>query len=394
MRTLELQRICGDACHIVIVKNGVVEDAFFISTAPVRGFEKLVRGKSPLFAVQAVMRVCGICHAAHAIASCEAFEDALGISPPLNARLLREAIGLANRVQSHIFHLILLLEDLVGRDKARSLLPSIIRLLNDASDILSGLGGAPTHPPVIVVGGVEKLPPASRVGELRKKIAGLLESYRGFEEKLLIEAKEKINAMSSLKLSFKMLATHAYYGDKCLINTRWIRILRYREYRGEGIPEGLEEPTGLVALYMGDPVEVGPRARLCIHRGYRNDSLWGIQEARMLEIKQSLERIIEILEQLDHEKPYRTRDLVFRSGRGVGVYEAPRGTLVHETELDDEGRVVNYRIIVPTMFLVPIIEAASRGVPEEIAGIVPRVYDPCIPCVTHTVRIEHGGRKC
>jgi len=51
----------------------------------------MVEGKSPIFVIEAVMRVCGTCHAAHAITSCEAFEHALGIIPPRDGMLLREA---------------------------------------------------------------------------------------------------------------------------------------------------------------------------------------------------------------------------------------------------------------------------------------------------------------
>jgi len=87
-KNIDLQRIGGEAELIVYDDGGVVRQAYFITIAPVRGFEKIVKGKNPVFAVNAVMRICGICHAAHGIASAEAIEDAMGVSPPANGRYI------------------------------------------------------------------------------------------------------------------------------------------------------------------------------------------------------------------------------------------------------------------------------------------------------------------
>ncbi len=86
---IDLQRVGGEAELLAYDVGGIVEKAYFITTAPVRGFERIVKGKNPVFAVNAVMRICGICHAAHGIASAEAIEDAMGVSPPANGRYLR-----------------------------------------------------------------------------------------------------------------------------------------------------------------------------------------------------------------------------------------------------------------------------------------------------------------
>jgi len=69
---------------------------------------------NPVFVINAAMRICGICHATHGIASSEAFEDAMGIMSPYNGLLLREVIELVNRIQSHILHLILMLPDIAS----------------------------------------------------------------------------------------------------------------------------------------------------------------------------------------------------------------------------------------------------------------------------------------
>ncbi len=387
-KKIELQRIGGEAEYIVYHSNGVVQEAFFITTAPVRGFERLVRGKNPLFVVEAVMRICGICHAAHGIAASEAIEDAVGVTPPANGRLLRETIGLLNRVQSHLSHLVLLVPDIVVKEKIVDTVIRVIKMINMVNDVLTKIGGAPTHPPYIVVGGVEKAPSQSVLREARDKIIKLLEDYRVFIDELYRSINDEVNILKDKKTVVKPLASHLFYGDKYNVRVDEVTTMHYHEYKGGGIPEEARNTTSLIALYKGSVVETGPRARLMTYRGFNDNSLWGLQRARLAEIEICLERIVELLEQIDPREPVRTIGIVYRRGKGVGVYEAPRGTLIHYVELDNEGRVASYKIVVPTMFNIPLIEESSKGLPVGLADIVPRLYDPCIPCSTHVVEVK------
>jgi coenzyme F420 hydrogenase subunit alpha len=149
----DLQRIEGEAEFIAYASKEKIVDAYFVSLAPIRGFERIVKGKNPVFAINAAMRICGICHAAHGIASVSAIEDALGIAPPSNGRVIREILGLLNRIQSHVTHLILITPDILSKEFTRGILVKEVALLNKVSDLLARIGGAPTHPPNIVIGG-------------------------------------------------------------------------------------------------------------------------------------------------------------------------------------------------------------------------------------------------
>ncbi len=389
----ELDRIGGEAELLAYSDNGVIKDAYFVSRAPVRGFEKLVLGKNPVFVINAVMRICGICHAAHGIASSEAFEDAMGIAPPYNGRLLREAIGLANRVQSHILHLTLMLPDMVSRDKLVNYSVRVIKLFNEINDILAILGGAPTHPPYIVIGGVLKKPDEKTINNLIEKLRRFLEEYRVLRKELYSEAENsvRVEELKNKKYKPKPIATHLYYGDRYNIDPSKVKILRYTEYRENNIPSEARNNTSMVAKYSDEFVETGPRARLAIYRGFTGESLWDIQVARFTEIEIDVIRIIELLEKIEHGEPSMTKILTYRAGSGIGVYEAPRGTLIHWVKLDDNGRVRYYKIVVPTMFNIPHMEKAAIGFKEEYVDAVPRIYDPCIPCATHVIRINSPG---
>jgi len=390
----DLERIGGEAKIVAYHDGERVVDAFFVTTAPVRGFEKLVLGKSPLFVIEAVMRICGICHAAHAIAAVEAFEDALGIAPPANGRILREAIGLINRVQSHLLHLVLMAPDIVPEKFLGKTLRDLISLLNKINDVMMRIGGAPTHPPNIAIGGVAREIPESSINESMRTLQDACRAWKSIREFIESVHEENPRAAALKKIEaprVEYIASHLFYGDRYNVLVDAVKVVRYEEYRKrftERAPENNVSTTSMVALYNDKIVEAGPRARLRIYREFREWSLFGVQLARMNEIDLAMFRIRELIEQVTPSGPVRTMVVTFRRGRGVGVYEAPRGTVIHRAELDDEGRVRSYQIIVPTMFNIPVIEAAMRGVPIEVADVVPRIYDPCIPCSTHLVRVR------
>ncbi len=387
---IRLDRIGGDAEFLVYHDGRKVIESFFISTAPVRGFEKLVLGKGPLFVIEAVMRICGICHAAHGIAAAEAIEDAVGIMPPINGRIVREAIGLINRVQSHLMHLMLLIPDIHPLNgEGRDLLINVIKVLNKVNELMAKVGGAPTHPPNITVGGISKPLKDSTLNEAIRITKNLIKDFT-YINQVAINALERnegrLDLLKDIKVNNDYLASHLFYGDKYSINVKDVKVMRYEELRGS-VPKLVKEKnTTLVATYKGNIVEVGPRARMVLYKDAGGDSLLSIQLLRMQEIILSLERIDELLSRVRRNEPVKT-PLIAREGVGIGVYEAPRGTLIHKVELDSDGRVVNYQIIVPTMFNIPIMEKASRNIPPHLADLIPRIYDPCIPCTTHLIRV-------
>ncbi len=382
-KEVPLQRICGESKFLVYVKNGVVDRAFFTTPFPLRKFEDMMKGKNPLFVVNAIMRICGVCHAAHGIASAEAMEDAMGIAPPMNGRYLREAIGLLNRVQSHLIHLTMILPDLVKRD----FLTSALNLLSKTDNVITKLGGGYTHPPNITIGGVENVPNEKTLARILETLDGLVEEYDAYKRTLLeeISSSEVYEYLRSFEFKPKFLASDLFYGDKYNVTLGKVEVIRYEEFHEE-LPE-LEFTPLAIALYNGEMVETGPRARLYEYRDYDNGTLWGLQEARLIEIELAYKRVRELLEKIEIGEPGKSDVLVYRSGKGVGVFEAPRGLLIHRVELDKNGRVKDYELIVPTMFLIPLIERVARNFKSEYAEIVPRIYDPCVPCCSaHVVK--------
>src|SRR5664280_2031487 len=85
------------------VDGGMVQDAWS-STTMWRGLEQILIGRDPRDAWYFAQRICGVCTTVHALASIRAVEDALDITPPLNARLLRDLIGVSQYVHDHVVH--------------------------------------------------------------------------------------------------------------------------------------------------------------------------------------------------------------------------------------------------------------------------------------------------
>ncbi|MBI4904055.1 MAG: nickel-dependent hydrogenase large subunit [Acidobacteria bacterium] len=98
-----LTRIEGHLKVETVVEDGVVVEARASGTL-YRGFEQMLSGREPLDAVQLMQRLCGVCPSAHAVAASQCLDNAFGIMPPNNGRIIRNLIQGANYIQSHILH--------------------------------------------------------------------------------------------------------------------------------------------------------------------------------------------------------------------------------------------------------------------------------------------------
>ncbi len=98
-----ITRIEGHLRIEAVVENGVITEAYSSGTM-VRGIEKILKGRDPRDAWAFTERVCGVCTTVHALASVRTVEDALGISVPKNAELIRNLMFCTQYVQDHVVH--------------------------------------------------------------------------------------------------------------------------------------------------------------------------------------------------------------------------------------------------------------------------------------------------
>lgn len=387
------------ALSLIVDDDGIIEQAAFLSTTLVRGFEYLVRGRSPEFAIKVVQRICGICPAPHGLASAEAIEHAIGADVPQRAMVLRELLLIADRLHSHALHQYLILPDLpLKEEEIREAHRRIHDIRMHAQHMAGIIGGEAIHPSNICVGGMQK-DVSARASAVLYQAMRECEHIANTQRDAMIGYIERFVGRSPHRMRDyreSMLATDMNYGDRSALDLDAISEITPYRYYGANTPSS--KTSTIVPLYNGETIEVGPRARLAIFKGFHGTRPIDINIARAREITIYIYRALELLDDLGHPGAVRAKQPL-RQGFGVGVIEAPRGTNLHEVGLTGEGTIDSYNIIAPTTWNMPTMERALRGNHQSLAGIIMRSYDPCIDCATHCLEVHdvHGElleRRC
>lgn len=430
---------------IFLNEDGEVQDAQFHVTQ-LRGFEKLCEGR-PFDEMPSLMaRICGICPVSHLVASAKACDALMAVRIPVAGANLRRVINLAQLVQSHalaFFHLaapdfLLGLDsdpaqrNLFGMVAARpELARDGIRLRQFGQQIIEMIGGKRIHPPNIVPGGMrEPLKPEHR----ERILAGLPEAIAMAERTLdwfrsaTAKFQDEVRAFGNFPSMFLGLVTpegslEHYHGRIRVLSSEGHVIadqldpLEYDQFIGEAV-----EPYSYLKFPyykpLGYPVglyRVGPLARLNLvrrcgtpradraletfrrHDGVLRSSFY-YHEARLIEILYGLERIEELIRDPETSDEHVRAHAVPNSNEGVGVAEAPRGTLIHHYRVDDNGLMVWANLIIATghnnLAMNRSVQqvaqrfvkgnALTEGMLNRVEAVI-RAYDPCLSCSTHAL---------
>ncbi len=444
-------RIEGHAkITIHLDEQGAVEMARFHVTE-FRGFEKFCVGRSFLEMPGITARICGICPVSHLMASAKAGDMILGVTPPPTAVKLRRVMNWAQIVQSHalsFFHLSAP-DLLLGMDSdpaQRNIVgliahhPDIarggIRLRQFGQDIIQRLGGKKVHPAWSVPGGVrDPLTPETR-DEIRQRLPDMMAiALHGLE--LVQTINERYRADSDHMGDFPSLymglvgedgTLEHYDGDLRIVDNERNLLqpnypaVDYRAIIGEAVEPWtyLKFPYYKPLGYTGGAgmYRVGPLARLnvCDRTGTPRADIHlqafrqlgnsnGIVSAgfyyhyaRLIEILYALERIEMMMEDSDITSPHVRATAGVNQSVGIGVSEAPRGTLFHEYHVDEDGILTAVNLLIATgqnnlamnRTVTQIAQHYLHG--REIEeGLLNRVehgirtFDPCLSCSTHAL---------
>lgn len=447
-------RIEGHAKITVrLADDGQVEDARLHITE-FRGFEEFCIGR-PLWEMPSLTaRTCGICPVSHLLASARAADAIMAVEPPPAGELLRTLANLGQMTQSHalsFFHLSGpdLLLGMESDPATRNVLglmaaePEIarsgIRLRSFGQAVISAVAGRKVHSPGIVPGGIKEPLSAAvrdelraRLPEARQTAETALQLYLSIADKYEREARSYGEFPSMFAGLANAEGTWEHQGHKSFwkaIDTKGAVVAdridpqRYRDWIGEAaVPDSyLKMPYLKPFVSDGQPLtqgmyRVGPLARinLCERMGtpaadaalaeLRSragrvvQSSFHFHHARLIEIMASLERMELVLDDpLLLAKTVRAEASVTRH-RGVGMSEAPRGTLIHEYEVDDNGIITSVNMIIATGQNHMAINESLRQIarefitgPDPSEGVLNRLehgireYDPCFSCATHAV---------
>ena len=416
----EITKIEGSAGLDVTLKGGKVESVHFAIQEYKRFFTKAMVGKPVAAIPQMLARICGTCSNAHLMASIEAVEKALGITPSAQTKTLRALTYHGLIIRDHALHLyIFSMPDLFGKD---SLLqfdehdPVQHELLHDAFAVKAAgnhlailVAGRSVHAPFPMPGGFAHLPDEEGIKHsieelkaVRPAVLRLIDIYAKCPFSLVRETNYialKANPFSYLE--GELWDMHGKVADES----------GYREHL-ERVVIPYSEASGY--KFDGEAYRVGALARLnvnqeALHADTRRDAAEALkrfpshdvfdnQLAQAIAILHSIDESIEILSTtLFHEE--KLEPLHPHAGVGVGVVEAPRGTLYHKLELDDKGIVTHGEVIVPTGQNQITIELDLKqyieehfDMEQEVLALecekIIRAYDPCMSCASHFLKLN------
>jgi len=449
-RTITIEpvtRIEGHArISIQLDSKGKVADARFQVTE-FRGFENFCVGRSFREMPGITARICGICPVSHLLASSKAGDAILGVQPPAPAVALRRLMNYAQLVQSHALSFFLLSgPDLVlgmDADPAERNLAGLIaanpdlvragiRLRAFGQQLIRTLGDRSVHPSWSSPGGVRQSLSIDQRQELRGQLPEMFATV-DLALELIKEVLDKLAAEIDAYGDFPSLylglvneqgGLEHYDGRLRLIDSEG-KILE------DAVPPGqyqaliaeAEQPWSFLKFPYYRPFgpdagsyRVGPLARLNVcdfagtpkadrelrqFRHYGGDgrpvsNSFYYHYARLIEILFALERIEELLAaEILSDDHLRSRAGVNQQV-GIGVCEAPRGTLFHHYQVDDNGIIKDVNLIIATGQNNLAMNRTIRQLAERFLngaqldqGLLNRiehgirVFDPCLSCSTH-----------
>ena len=429
-----------------------------------RGFEKILVGMEADRMPHITARICGVCPTAHHLAASNALDHAAGVQAPRAAMLLRELMYMGHLVHSHALSLFVLqgpdlvlgldadpaIRNIVGIVKANPEVAKLaLRLRSIGQKVNELVGGRGTHPVTSVAGGITYRVDRDEVARLAawfEEGLTLMATLAPVVKRALMATAEKHPAMIADWVlpswgmgTIKNGHVSMLEGKLAVIDEQGTRRLTFptQDY-DRHLSESVLDWSYMKPVRVRESLEadaalhdyrVGPLARINVARRYGTE--WADREyaafaalagapchttvfqayARLLEAIWALERGAEILRDEAIYGPTRV-PVKYAGGRGVGHVEAPRGTLIHDYEIDDVGIVraanlivatqQNYALINRSIEQAAVSHVVGHSSDEALLNAVEfsiRCYDPCLSCATHAlgmmpleVTIRRAGR--
>lgn len=443
--------------EIFLDDKGEVEEAY-LQVPELRGFETFCRGRRAELMPQLTSRICGVCPVAHHMASTKALDMAFKTEPPPLAHKLRELLYMGYIIYDHILHFYFLAapDFIVGptspKEKRNILgilekigvdtVKMVIKHRAYGQKITEILGGKATHPVSGLPGGVTK----GLNGEEKKEIENMAKSCLGFAQetikifkntvlmnkdyKKLITSKDLALSTYNMGLVDKDNKLNFYRGRVRVTAPDGSEFLKfdqqdYRDLIAERVlPWSYVKVPYLKKVGWNDLTDgfnsglyrVGPLGRLNAADGLNtplaqkefekmieffggkpiNNTL-AYHWARVIEILNASERAVELITDDDITGEDLKNPIAAETpGRGVGIVEAARGTLIHDYTVDENDLIKDLNLIVATtnnngVINMAIRQAASKFIhkgkyDEGIFNMVEmffRAFDPCMACASH-----------
>jgi F420-non-reducing hydrogenase large subunit len=444
---------------IFLDEEGNVANAYLV-IPELRGFEKFAEGRPVEELPDITPRICGVCPEAHHMASVKACDAVYHVEVPPAAKKLRELFYSAFYVADHMTHFYILAgpDFVLGPDAPpaeRNILglihkvgvevgSRVIRARGMAMDIIGMLGGRKVHPLFGVPGGVGKAITEEERAQIeataREEIEFALFTLQLFRQIVLdnsayrdmilsdvftlptyymglVDEQNRVNFYDGMVRvvdpegrEFIKYAPHEYTQVIAEHVEPWTYLkfpfLKKIGWKGlvTGKDSGIYQATPLSRLNAADGMAT-PRAQEAYEEFYATlggkpvHHTLAIHWARLIEMLYAAERLLELATDPEITSPHVRNIPTATPDEGVGIVEAPRGTLTHHYITDERGLVVKCNLIVGTTNnYAPIamsVRQAAKGLIRKgqviTEGLLNRIemafraYDPCFGCATHAL---------
>jgi F420-non-reducing hydrogenase large subunit len=444
---------------IFLDEEGNVANAYLV-IPELRGFEKFAEGRPVEELPDITPRICGVCPEAHHMASVKACDAVYHVEVPPAAKKLRELFYSAFYVADHMTHFYILAgpDFVLGPDAPpaeRNILglihkvgvevgSRVIRARGMAMDIIGMLGGRKVHPLFGVPGGVGKAITEEERAQIeataREEIEFALFTLQLFRQIVLdnsayrdmilsdvftlptyymglVDEQNRVNFYDGMVRvvdpegrEFVKYAPHEYTQVIAEHVEPWTYLkfpfLKKIGWKGlvTGKDSGIYQATPLSRLNAADGMAT-PRAQEAYEEFYATlggkpvHHTLATHWARLIEMLYAAERLLELATDPEITSPHVRNIPTATPDEGVGIVEAPRGTLTHHYITDERGLVVKCNLIVGTTNnYAPIamsVRQAAKGLIRKgqviTEGLLNRIemafraYDPCFGCATHAL---------
>ncbi len=414
-----LARVEGEGGINIKIKGDKVEDVKFRIFEPPRFFEAFLRGRRFTEAPDITARICGICPVAYQMSSIHAMESICGVKVDGQLRELRRLLYCGEWIESHVLHVYMLhAPDFLGYEDAIQIAqdyPEVVtkglKMKKLGNDIMNLVGGREIHPINVRVGGFYRVP-------TKKELQAFVEPLKWARD----TAAETCRWVATFNFpdfesnyEFVALRHEKEYAicEGRLVSSDGLNI-DISEYEKHFAEEHMEHANALHSVHIGKgPYFVGPLARINLNF---NQLPKVAQEAataagfklpcrnpfksivvRAIETVFACDEALRIIDQYKPPaKPY--IEVAPRAGSGHGCTEAPRGILYHRYNIDDQGIILDAKIVPPTSQNQRTIENDLRAFATKNLHLsndeltwqceqAVRNYDPCISCATHALNL-------
>jgi sulfhydrogenase subunit alpha len=415
-----LARVEGEGALYVKIKGDKVTDVKLKIFEPPRFFEAFLRGRMFTETPDITARICGICPVAYQMSAVHAMEHALGVTVGGELRELRRLLYCGEWIESHVLHIYLLhAPDFLGYPDAIRLAqayPDIVKrglqMKKAGNAIVSLVGGREVHPVNVRVGGFYKAPSKQELGQLAEKLKwgrdAALETVR-WTSQLPFPDFEQDYEFVALQHP-----TEYPFNEGRLVSNKGLDIA-VQEYENHFSEEHVAYSNALHSVLKGrGSYFVGPLARYNLNfdrlspparEAARDAGIGPICQnpfqsiiVRSVEVLYAFEEALRIID--GYAIPDRPAiELHPRAASGSACTEAPRGILYHRYKLNDDGLILDAKIVPPTSQNQKTIENDLRHYVEQAIELPEeqltwqceqaiRNYDPCISCATHFLKLH------